>query len=98
MTIEGFAKNFVWDNQACLIPAVAIAIPFAIEAINFAVELHRDPDRIHRKIDQIKTSIHDAFHQRDQETKQEFHKRLAKNFAITALAIISIGAAIVFPY
>jgi hypothetical protein len=98
MTIESFAKNFVWDNQTCLIPAVAIAIPLAIEAINFAVELHRDPDCIHRKIEQVKTTIHDALHQRDQETRNEFHKRLAKNFVITVLALTAIGAAIVFPY
>lgn len=98
MSIKSFSESFVWKNQGVIIPITAIGVPLAIETGFFLKKVFQDPGIIKRKLIELKNDIYFAFHQRENESEQDFLKRRKRNIVISVIAAVCIAGAVACPF
>lgn len=92
MTVNAELKNyFTWNYRTSIPVFTTLIIPLAVETIHFGIELYKDPRSIKERFSILKEKVQRHFIKQENETKASYKKRLIKNIALLAGAILIAG-------
>jgi len=98
MAIQNFAGTFFHDSSSLILPAAVIGVPLVMQGVKIGMAIYEDPGCVKRNFLELKKKIVNAFTQQPDEDSAAFKRRLAKNIALTVLAVAILSAAAVCPF
>lgn len=101
MSAINHSTNYLWQNRGMILP-LSLGIPAAIGAASLGTHIYKTRGEIKSNILHAKDLVIQSFTRRENETPEEFRKRIVKNTFIAIGASISlsalIGASCILPF
>lgn len=90
-------SSFLWNHKNILMP-LSLALPLLLQVTSIVLKIFRDPGIVKEKIHHFKQFIIETYTRGENETPEEFKKRLIKNAVLTTFFVLGAAALITVPF